>query len=98
MWADCAEMAQNQHLRHTKEQLEYNRIDKEFEFVKKRALINFLTNTKLNAEANFHNRTIAMLKQIQNFEEANLKTEMRNIALGSLEKVMNQVNDPAQAD
>jgi hypothetical protein len=98
MWADCAEMAQNQHLRHTKEQLEYNRIDKEFEYVKKRALINFLTNTKLNAEANFHHRTISMLKQIQNFEEANLKNEMKNIALGSLETVMSQVNSPAQAE
>ena len=41
-WADVAEMTQNQHLRHTKEQLEYNRIDSEYEFVKKRALVNFL--------------------------------------------------------
>ena len=74
MWADCAEMQQSQHLRHTKEQLEYNRIDTEYEFVKKRALINFLTNSKLNAEASFHQRTVSMLSQIQNFEKHNLTT------------------------
>jgi hypothetical protein len=60
-WADSVEMAQSRHLRHTKEQIEYQRIDNEYEFVKKRALVNFLTNSKLNAEANFHNRTLAML-------------------------------------
>ena len=46
-WAHKIEMKQTEHLRHTKEQLEYNRIDAEYEFVKKRALINFLTNSKL---------------------------------------------------
>jgi hypothetical protein len=79
LWADSVEIAQSQHLRHTKEQLEYRRIDKEYEFVKKRALINFLTNSKLNAEANVHSRAHAMLNQIQNFEQSNLKTEMRNV-------------------
>ena len=87
-WADNVEMIQNQHLTHTKEQLEYNRIDKEFEYVKKRALVNFLTNSKLNAEANFHHRTLAMLNQVQNFEQNNLKTEMRQIAIGSMDKVL----------
>jgi hypothetical protein len=53
--------------------LEYDRIDKEYEFVKKRALTNYLINSKLNAEASFHNRALAMLNQIQNFEQANLK-------------------------
>lgn len=61
MWADSVESHQNTALRHTKEQLEYKRIDKEYEFVKKRALINFLTNSKLNAEANVHTRTLSML-------------------------------------
>lgn len=60
-WADDVEMTQRQHLTRTKEQIEYKRIDKEYEFVKKRALINFLTNSKLNAEASFHSRTLAML-------------------------------------
>ena len=97
MWADSVEMAQNQHLRRTKEQLEYNRIDKEYEFVKKRALTNFLINSKLSAEANFHQRTVSMLNQIQNFEQANLKQQMREIAIGSLEKVMGQIDHPAHS-
>lgn len=97
MWADSAEMAQNQHLRHTKEQLEYNRIDTEYEFVKKRSLANFLTNSKLSAEASFHHRTVSMLNSIQNFENQNLKTEMRAVVQGSLDKVMGYVNDPAHS-
>jgi len=97
IWADCSEMSQNNHLRHTKEQIEYNRIDTEYEFVKKRALINFLTNSKLNAEASFHNRTVSMLNQIQYFEQANLKNEMRSVVQGSLDVVLGHIDDPAQA-
>lgn len=77
--------------------MEYNRIDKEYEFVKKRALINFLTNSKLNSEASFHQRTVSMLNQIQNFENANLKANMREIAVGSVDKVLAQVDSPAMA-
>ena len=98
MWADCAELAQNQHLRHTKQQLEFNNVDKEYEFVKKRGLINFLTNSKLNAEASFHQRTVSMLNQIQNFEQANLKGEMRNVVQGSFDKVLGFLDDPEQAE
>ena len=81
-------------MRHTKEQLEYTRIDKEYEFVKKRALINFLTNSKLDAEANFHKRTVVMLSYIQRFENDNLKAQMREIAEGSVNKVVGMVSDP----
>jgi len=96
-WADTVEMVQNQHLRHTKEQLEYNRIDKEYESVKKRALINFLTNSKLDAEANFHLRTVSLLNNVQAFEQANLKSQMREIAVGSVEKVLAMVESPEHA-
>jgi hypothetical protein len=89
-------MVQNQHLRHTKEQIEYDRIDKEYEFVKKRALTNFLVNAKLNAEANFHKRTVSMLGQIENFENANLKANMKEIAAGSVDKVLAQAQDASQ--
>ena len=43
-WADVAEEVQAAHLIHTKEQMEYVRINKEYNFVKKRALANFLIN------------------------------------------------------
>jgi hypothetical protein len=98
MWADQTEMIQNQHLVHTKEQLEYRRVDKEYEYVKKRALINFLTNSKLDSEANFHSRAVNMLNQIQNFENANLKANMKEIAVGSVEKVLGQIETPAFKD
>jgi hypothetical protein len=61
MWADTTELYQTEFLKHSKEQIEYKRIDEEYEFVKKRALVNFLINSKISAEASFHNRTIAML-------------------------------------
>jgi len=35
-----------------------------------------------------------MLNQIQNYEQSNLKNEMRNVVLGSVTKVLNQVDDP----
>jgi hypothetical protein len=95
MWADNTEMIQNQHLRHTKEQIGYNKIDKEYEFVKKRALVNFLTNSKLESEAHFHSRAVSMLNQIQNFENQNLKSNMREIAQGSINKVLSEVDSPA---
>jgi hypothetical protein len=69
MWADVCEEQQTRHLRTTKEQLEYVRINAEYESVKKRALVNFLTNEKLNLEQHFHNRTLNMLKSISNYEQ-----------------------------
>jgi hypothetical protein len=84
-------------LRHTKEQLEYRRIDQEYEFVKKRSLVNYLTNTKLASETNFHHRTLAMLNSIKNFEQANLKAQMREITMGSLDKVFSLVDSPSHS-
>ena len=96
-WADTVEARQTKHLRHTKEQLEFKRIDAEYEFVKKRSLINYLTNAKLDSEANFHKRSLAMLNSIKNFEQQNLKAQMRDIALGSLENVLSKVENSETA-
>ena len=59
--------------------------------------MNFLTNSKLFAEQNFHNRSVSMLNSIQMYEETNLKNQMKEVALGSLNKVINQLDDPATA-
>ena len=83
------------HLRHTKEQMEYVRINSEYDYVKKRALVNFLTNEKLNLEQHFHGRVNNMLKMIQNYENQNLRNHLREIALGSFEKVQQAIRDPA---
>jgi hypothetical protein len=97
-WADQVEMVQNKHLKFTKDQLEFSRIDTEYEFVKKRALINFLTTAKMTAEANFYNRAVSMLKSIQSFEQANLKSTLNQIAEGSTEKVLALIDEPAHAE
>lgn len=73
--------------------MEYVRINDEYESIKKRAVVNYLTNEKLNLEHHFHTRTLNMLKQIQTFETQNLRNYMREIASGSLEKVTNAIKD-----
>ena len=94
MWADVAEEEQLTHLRHTKEQMEYVRINAEYDFIKKRALVNYLTNEKLNLEQHFHQRALNMLRQISNFESQNLRNHLREIALGSFETVQKTLQDP----
>mmetsp|Transcript_34766 Transcript_34766/g.25919 ORF Transcript_34766/g.25919 Transcript_34766/m.25919 type:complete len:274 (-) Transcript_34766:78-899(-) len=85
MWADTCEESQMEHLAPTKEQLEFVRINKEWDFIKKRALVNFLTNERLTLELHFHTRALNMLKQVQNFENQNLKNYLREIVLGSFD-------------
>jgi hypothetical protein len=87
MWADVSEEEQLKHLRHTKEQIEYIRLQGEYDYIKKRALVNFLTNEKLNVEAHFHQRTMNMLRQIQNFENQNMRNHLKQIAIGSMDIV-----------
>lgn len=94
MWADVVEEEQMRHLTPTKEQLEYVRIFNEYDYVKKRALVNFLTNEKLNLELHFHTRTINMLKSIQNYEQQNLRQHLRQIVIGSFEKVQESIATP----
>lgn len=84
------------HLVHSKEQMDYVRIQAEYDFVKKRSLINYLTNEKLNLEQHFHQRTLNMLRQITNYENQNLREQIKQIAIGSFEKVQSAIKDPAQ--
>ena len=69
MWADDVEEIQLKHTQESKEQMEYQRINSEYDFIKKRSLINFLTNEKLNVEQHFHNRTVNMLSSIRRYEK-----------------------------
>jgi len=72
------------------------RINQEYESVKKRALVNYLTNEKLNLEAHFHTRTLNMLKAISNYEQQNLRTHLKDIVLGSFDTVQKALSDPSQ--
>jgi len=86
-WADVVEEQQMQHLVESKEQMEYVRVNSEYDFVKKRALVNFLTNSRENLEHHFHGRAQNMLNSIERFEQTNLRTFVNSIGQGALDKV-----------
>lgn len=44
--------------------MEYVRINKEYDFVKKRALVNFLANSRQGLENHFHGRCADMLASV----------------------------------
>jgi len=95
-WADTVEEVQACHLIHTKEQMEYVRVNAEYEFVKKRALINFLSNSRDALESHVHSRASNMLKSIATFENNNLKSLLSGIGTGAVDKMEAALNDPAQ--
>lgn len=71
----------------SKEQIEYVRINQEYDFVKKRALVNFLTNSRSNVEGHFHGRAQNMLTSIERYEQANLKSLISDISKQSFAKI-----------
>ena len=83
-WQDKMEEATHIHLQETKEQIEYARIHAEYKFVKKRSIINYLTNQKLELEANFHTRTVNMLGNIVKYENDNLTNKIKEISTSAL--------------
>ena len=93
-WCDHTEEAQMQHLVPSKEQIEYVRINNEYDFVKKRALVNFLTNQRANVEDHFHGRAANMLQSIERYEQANLKNLIGEISRESFQKIEAQLADP----
>jgi len=95
-WSDVTEQVQAKHLIHTKEQLEYVRINSEYDFVKKRALVNFLSNSRNDVERHFHTRAHTMLKSVERFEGSNLKGLLNSISSGSIEKLNAALADPVQ--
>lgn len=83
-----------EHLQHTKEQMEYMRINNEYEFVKKRSLVNFLTNQRVDLENHFHARAANMLTSIERYEQANLKNLLNGIGSGALKKLKDTLAHP----
>lgn len=79
-WADHTEEAQMKWLVPSKEQIEYVRINSEYDFVKKRALVNFLTNSRGNVEGHFHGRAQNLLNSVERYEQANLKGLISDIS------------------
>ena len=96
-WTDMVEQTQAMHLRDTKQQIEYVHINREYDFVKKRALVNYMTAQRSNLEAHFHGRTQTMLSSIERYEHANLKKLIDGIGKAALEKVHHGLADPEQS-
>ena len=93
-WADTVEECQTQWLVPSKQQIEYVRINNEYEFVKKRALVNFLTNSRANVEGHIHDRAQTMLNAIERYEQANLKSIVSSISTDSFAEISKQLADP----
>lgn len=97
-WADTCEEKQYAHVQDSKEQLEYLRLHNEYEHVKKRSLVNFLTNERLEVEKHMHERALAMLRTIYNFEQGNLRAELKRIVNEALESSLNQLRNEQQSE
>ena len=78
----------------SKEQIEYVRINNEYDFVKKRALVNFLTNSRADVENHFHQRAQNLLNSVERYEQANLKEIIGGISKEAFGKVHEQLADP----
>ena len=61
-------------------------------------MINFLTNSRLSAEQSFHTRAHNMLNQITYFENNNLKSLLKGIGQGSIDKVNEALADASQSE
>jgi hypothetical protein len=96
-WADVVEQQQAIHLRDTKQQMEYVRINNEYDYVKKRALINYLTKSRTDVETHFHGRAQMMLTSIERYEQANLRKLLDGIGKGALDKVNAALADSEQS-
>lgn len=78
--------------------MEYVRINKEYQFVKKRALVNFLENSRVSLEDHFHKRAHSMLTSIERYEQTNLKNLLNEIGQGAYAKVQEAIKDPKQRE
>lgn len=90
-WQDRIEESSRQFLAFTKEQIDYYLIHKEYIYIKKRSLCNYLENEKKNLEKHFYERTIDMLKTIESMENNNIKHEISSITEKAVAAVLKVV-------
>lgn len=90
-WNDTAEEISTQFYQNTKNQIDYMRIHNEYKFIKKRAMVNYLTNERLNLEKHFHDRTLSMLNTISGFEKQNLKNKLNSVTQAAFDATLERV-------
>ena len=81
-----------------KQQVEYTRINREYNFVKRRSLVNYLTNEKINLEQHFHQRALQMLKAIQKYENQNLQGHIKDLISKSYTTVVQDLQGPSKQE
>ena len=91
-WQDTVEEYSRPFLSISREQIDYYLIHKEFIYIKKRSLSNFLDNEKKNLEKHFYDRTVSMLKSVEQLENSNVKNTIKEHVEESIKVVLAKVN------
>jgi hypothetical protein len=89
-WQDTLEENSRPFLAVSKEQIDYYLIHKEFVYIKKRSLSNYLDNEKKNLEKHFYERTVTMLKSIENMENNNVKHKIKALTEEAVKVVLDK--------
>lgn len=92
-WFDSIEENSRKFLAETKDQLDYYLIHKEYLYVKKRVLAQYLENERHALTKHFNERTVLMLNNAKNLENSNIKNEISRVAEESLNTVFETVKD-----
>jgi hypothetical protein len=87
-WQDTLEEQSRKFLSISKEQIDYYLIHKEFAYIKKRSLSTYLENEKKNLDKHFYERTVSMLKNIENLENNNIKNKIKQIVEDAVKGVL----------
>lgn len=93
---DGLEERMSEHLAEHKDQMDYYLIHKEYHFVKKRILSQYLENERIALTQHYNNRTINLLNNIKALENNNVKQEINSIAEQSLASVLETVNNSSK--
>lgn len=97
-WQDSLENAQRKFLSYSKEQIDYYLIHKEYVYIKKRSLSNYLQNEKKNLDKNYYDRTVSMLKTIKSLEDSNVKNKIKEVTESALKDLSEFVSDPKRKE
>ena len=93
-WQDKVEESSRQFLAFSKEQIDYYLIHKEYIYIMKRSLCNYLENQKKNLEKHFYERTVDMLKTMETLENSNIKHTISRITEEAMQTVLKVVESP----
>lgn len=90
---DGMEEQMGEHIAQHKEQLDYYLIHKEYQFVKKRILAQYLENERAALNQHYSARTVNLLNNIKVLENNNVKQEISKIAEETLTDVLATIKD-----